>query len=434
MVKAGGPLEALEGTLEVDRGGRENLKIESKRVRCGIRNADVDQSSIGFQGDSVERGTRLEFRSAVWIVACLLLIGAIRTFAATSLGGVRPEPLPLQSLNPHEVSASSTQLTRRGLVIATGGGFDSLQAGYPSVLLDTGGYKMWYFGCDPSYYCQIGYATSGDGRNWTKWGVVLSPSLPAEGGLIAYPEVRKIGNEYRMWYTGFDGNRYRIFYAASGDGLSWTKYGMVLDAGPPGTPDDMGVALPRVVFDGTYHMWYTTASRTPSLILLATSSDGLNWTKRGVALSPGPSGSFDSAGVQTGAVLRVGGSYGMIYTGLSDTSTSRLFFAFSGNGTGWERLGMALNVSPSSENLVAHASFVFRANGSLAVYYVARAGFADLQIYLADGPSPFPNPGGGSEGFWTLAGPAIILIAGGGVAAAAFVLLLGRKPSRGKAR
>jgi hypothetical protein len=27
-----------------------------------------------------------------------------------------------------------------------------------------------------------------------------------------------------MWYTGEDGSNWRIYYATSGDGLTWTKY------------------------------------------------------------------------------------------------------------------------------------------------------------------------------------------------------------------
>lgn len=371
----------------------------------------------------------------MYIVISLLILGAIRTLAVSGLGEVRPESPQASSSSQQVVSLASTLLTRRGLVISTGGGFDSLQAGYPSVLREAGGFKMWYFGCDPSYFCQIGYATSGDGRSWTKQGVVLTPSLPQEGGLIAYPEVRKIGDGYRMWYNGFDGSRYRIFYAESPDGLSWTKHGVVLDAGPPGSPDAAGVTFPRVAFDGTYHMSYTSASRSPSEILIATSADGVAWTKNGVSLSAGSPNALDSNGVQAGAVSLVGGSYAMVYTGLSNTSTARLFYAISVDGTIWERLGLALDVLPSSENLVAHASFVVQPNGAVSVYYVARAGFADLQIYLADGPSPFLSPGGGIDILWTLVVPLIALAVGVGVlSGVALVYLMTRTSPRTRLR
>ena len=285
-------------------------------------------------------------------------------------------------------SAARRPLSRVGLVIPTSPGFDSLQAGYPSVLLENGIYKMWYFGCDPSYFCQIGYATSADGRHWSKLGVVLSPSLPEEGSISAYPEVRNVAGQYRMWYNGFDGVHYRILAADSPNGVDWTKRGVVLDVGAPGEPDQNGVGLARVVYDQTgYRMWYT-ALTVPSSIMLATSPDGLTWTRQGVVLTVGAPGELDSFGVQGSAVVEVGGVLEMIYTGLPDSSTSRLFFAKSTDGVTWTRLGLALDILPPNENLIAHASFVVRGDNRLAVYYVARGGYADLQIYLAVGPFP----------------------------------------------
>jgi len=134
-------------------------------------------------------------------------------------------------------------------------------------------------------------------------------------------------------------------------------------------------------------MWYT-ALTVPSSIMLATSPDGLTWTRQGVVFTVGAPGELDSYGVQASAVVEVGGVLEMIYTGLSDSSTSRLFFAKSTDGVTWTRLGLALDILPPNENLIAHASFVVRGDNRLAVYYVARGGFADLQIYLAVGSFP----------------------------------------------
>jgi predicted GH43/DUF377 family glycosyl hydrolase len=226
-----------------------------------------------------------------------------------------------------------------------------------------------------------------------------------------------------MWYNGFDGTTYRILEADSPDGRNWTKHGVVLDAGPPGSADSHGVGYPRVVFDGTYYMWYTTVLVSRPSILLATSLDGLAWTRKGVVLSSGPSGALDSFGVFAGAVGRIGERYGMVYGGNSNTSTQRLFFAESADGTSWVRLGLALDVLPPAENLIGQPSFVALSNGSWAVFYVARAGASDLQIYLAEGPSPLPTAGssGGNPYFLILI---FYLIVGAAVATGLFLLLL----------
>ena len=79
---------------------------------------------------------------------------------------------------------------------------------------------------------QIFLATSTDaGQSWT-CGNGGSPVLTAGGSgawdetRIVSPSVIKDGATYKMWYTGRNvaGNN-AIGYATSGDGISWTKYG-----------------------------------------------------------------------------------------------------------------------------------------------------------------------------------------------------------------
>ena len=62
-----------------------------------------------------------------------------------------------------------------------------------------------------------------------------------------------------MWYSGHDGSHIRIGYATSSDGINWTKHGIVLDLGASGEWDDYYVSCPCVIKDddGTYKMWYS---------------------------------------------------------------------------------------------------------------------------------------------------------------------------------
>jgi predicted GH43/DUF377 family glycosyl hydrolase len=382
--------------------------------------------------EEVVKGTaKKHLRTAASILIAVLVGQAIAAVTVGHANAPRAN-LPLRdSSGPSAVTPGLTDaLTRQGLVLPAGPGFDDLQAGYPSVLLDGGVYKMWYFGCHLSYACAIGYATSSDGRTWTKQGIVLSPSLPAESQSVKYPEVRKVRNTYRMWYNGFDGVTDRILEADSPDGQNWTKNGVVLDVGPAGSADSHWVAYPRVVFDGTYHMWYTAVPESPSSIFLATSADGLTWNRKGVVLSRGPSGSLDSSDVGVGSVLRIGELYHMVYVGNSN-SKSRLFFAESADGASWVRLGLALDVLPPAENGVGQPNIVALSNGSWAVYYVARAGASDLQIYLAEGPWPSPTAGssGGNPYLFVFI---FLLVGSAAVATVLFLFLL--RPSRKRTR
>jgi hypothetical protein len=77
-----------------------------------------------------------------------------------------------------------------------------------------------------------------------------------------------------MWYSGYDGSTgTNIGYATSPDGINWTKYDdpittvppydesdPVLDIGLPASWDDTYVGLCGVIFDNTesrYKMWYS---------------------------------------------------------------------------------------------------------------------------------------------------------------------------------
>lgn len=109
----------------------------------------------------------------------------------------------------------------------------------PCVLIEGGIWRMWYLSCvrwewyegkaEPYYH--IKYAESKDGITWDKRGIVaVDFKTPEEGGLVR-PCVIRDKNGYRMWYSYRDGKdfrirkdrSYRIGYAESPDGLSWTR-------------------------------------------------------------------------------------------------------------------------------------------------------------------------------------------------------------------
>jgi len=99
-----------------------------------------------------------------------------------------------------------------GTVLSNDGLYDSSDAGRPWVLKTDTGYEMFYTGIDASLHYRILHATSTDGMSWTKDGVVIEPSLPLENS-VGYQSVIKDGDTYKMWYSGYSGSNWRIFYA-----------------------------------------------------------------------------------------------------------------------------------------------------------------------------------------------------------------------------
>ena len=218
------------------------------------------------------------------------------------------------------------------------GSWDVDGVGMPSVLFDGVGYKMWFSGMDwTGPWTGIGYATSSDGMSWSKFGgnPVLLPSPGQWDETIMAARVLYTGGEFKMWYTGTDsGSIGRIGYATSPDGLAWAKHpgNPVLVEGPGGDWDDSSVMMPSVIFNGTgYQMWFGGQDASSVFrIGYATSPDGITWTKdlSNPVLEPTPGG-WDESMVSGPFIISDGLTYHMWYGGFNPGGGSGIGYAYS---------------------------------------------------------------------------------------------------------
>ena len=146
--------------------------------------------------------------------------------------------------------------------------------GTSCVLVEDGLWRMWYLSCTkweihedkPEPYYHIKYAESQDGINWVREGIVAIDYTSEEEGGIVKASVLKENEQYKMWYSyrashGYrrDVNKsYRIGYAESRDGKSWTRKDDAagIDVSDSGWDSQM-LAYPHVVSHGdTKFMFY----------------------------------------------------------------------------------------------------------------------------------------------------------------------------------
>jgi hypothetical protein len=100
----------------------------------------------------------------------------------------------------------------------------------PWVLVDGGTWRMWYVsgtgwettGGRPRHRYHIRYAESDDGLDWRRDGRVSIDYADDAEYAIARPCVVRDGDLYRMWFC-HRGEAYRMGYAESPDGFSWTR-------------------------------------------------------------------------------------------------------------------------------------------------------------------------------------------------------------------
>lgn len=269
-------------------------------------------------------------------------------------------------------------------VTPVSGEWDSGNRAYPFVMREgaDGPYALYYSGAARAYMndstwspWETGRATSSDGVSWSP-GDTRKPVLPARRfleGDVLNPEdlsgvfdsvyavgacVLKDDAVYKMWYTGWNGDgehvgggvenkiHFRIGYATSPDGIRWTKHGgtagagSVLGTGPAGAQDAKGVSHPRVLKEGgAYRMWYEGFDSRVWRIFLATSPDGIAWTRRGRVLGPGGSGAPDELGARRPVVFSRNGQYELWYQGWSRSApATRVLRAVSADGQSWKKI------------------------------------------------------------------------------------------------
>lgn len=135
----------------------------------------------------------------------------------------------------------------------------------PCVLIEGGVWRMWYVSGTrwasengrPKHFYHIRYAESFDGVHWHRTGTVCVDFKSSDEYAIARPCVLRDSGGYKMWYS-YRGERYRIGYAESNDGIRWVRKDeeVGIDVSPEGWDSDM-IEYP-FVFDhgGRRYMLY----------------------------------------------------------------------------------------------------------------------------------------------------------------------------------
>lgn len=278
--------------------------------------------------------------------------------------------------------------------------WDNFAVSGPVVLFDSSWsdstrYRMWYTGND-GFVSRMGYATSPDGLLWSKFvGNPILDAGPPGSWDVGYCDVQSVlfdstrndSVKYQLWYTGWEGDIWRVGHAISPDGITWTKDSAnpVLNAGPTGSWDDRGVADPAVQRNGaTYQMWYWGFDGAVGRIGYASSPNGIVWTKYqgNPVIDVEALGSWDS---QLWGYTRVlfdsswsdSTRYRMWYTGY-DGVLSRIGYATSPDGISWTKdpANPVLNVGlPGTweDNLVFDASLLHDTQGFRMWYSGSRA-------------------------------------------------------------
>jgi len=210
----------------------------------------------------------------------------------------------------------------------------------PKVIFDNGKFKMWYMNIYNAGKADISYAESKDGIHWLT--VVTEAVLtPSEAGkwddyTVSPGPVIKEDGQYKMYYNGWhdQSEMEHIGLAVSADGIHWEKQNSpVLQAN---SIEYRLTATSIVKKDGVYFLFYSYKPQysIEFRICLATSSDGLNFTRYQGNPILVPTKSWEGYGLLYATVIYEDGLFKMIY---NNEERSAFGLATSTDGYSWTK-------------------------------------------------------------------------------------------------
>jgi len=224
----------------------------------------------------------------------------------------------------------------------------------PTVIKESGTYKMWYTD-NAASPTNMNYVTSSNGLNWSTPVIVFTRTTNStvwDDTYLFNPSVIKLNSTYKMWYQASKGllpADKSIIYCESSDGINWSNFQTVITSSvsiPAITY--IGAAVPVVIYaNGQYKMWLIIENYLTSNIIYCDSFDGINWSNFQRSLPIGLHGTYDNTSVISSGVILDGNLYKIWYSGF-DGTTWRILYSESHNGINWFNPQLSINLSPSS--------------------------------------------------------------------------------------
>jgi predicted GH43/DUF377 family glycosyl hydrolase len=264
---------------------------------------------------------------------------------------------------------------------------------HPFVLRDRGRYRMWASEGDAVVSLE-----SADAVRWKKakapalrrggagrWDAdaVSAPSVALDPAL---PEGH--ARRYRLYYAGRAGDVAGIGLAFSKDGKKFERHaakgGLVL------APAEHEAALldPHVLHhEGTWHLWYGSASAAGMVIAHATSVDGIEWTRSGPVIDAASDWERLHKPSRLGRpyVVRAQGRFEMFYDADLDSgagTAAGIGFAWSSDGQEWQREEAVVfsgDFGPTEPQGILTGAAILHEEGRYLLYYTG-AGHAGLNL------------------------------------------------------
>lgn len=405
-----GSAGALEGLLTAEATG-EDSSTGSLRLRATPLALDNDLNNPVFESEASSAvradGYEVHGPSVVKVSANDYRM----YYTGVAADGYRQRVFEATSTN----GTSWTKLTGPGyggsvLDLGPQGSFDEYGLVRPAVTYEASSatpFRMWYGGLGRDSGA-IGYATSADGRNWTKWADASGTPLPvvspgvfgsADGYSVSEPSVTydRLSKVYRMWYAASPSRDVKgraVGLATSSEttkdafGATWSKGGIVSITGSGGNYTGGWFAPGAWIEPGnaTTPLWMIFAGKKaadqPYKLMTAKSADGFSWTYSGQLLSQGNPGTWDENNVFWASMLPdpLGTTYRIYFTGsggAGDRTRNGIGYATANGPSNASEVGrIVAATSPGNRfdtNQSAQGAVWQNPSGDLDMFYAGRS-------------------------------------------------------------
>ena len=165
---------------------------------------------------------------------------------------------------------------------------------------------------------------------WTARSYALEASQSADELAIQEPSVIYEGGTWKMWYSyGYTHTNRHMGYATSSDGINFSRYGS--------NPVVSGYTRAYVFKDGSTYVMFAIDETGGTGHHKLTSADGISWSNAGAISLTGTAKSFESAGLANICVWIEGSTWHMIYEASNGTVYALGHATSVNNGMTWAR-------------------------------------------------------------------------------------------------
>lgn len=266
--------------------------------------------------------------------------------------------------------------------------FDEFGVAQPQIVVENGFYKMYYLGVAASATKYVLYAESNNGVNWTKpiSQPILYPSSYGWDSWAVHPGAvfKDDDGIYKMYYCGYADqyDQWHIGLATSVDGVVWEKYPQPVLFGTSGWEYQIGASC-VIKKEGIYYLYYYGRNLPNYSIAVATSTDGINFTKYSGNPIITSQQNWELNGVLYPSVIEENSQLKMVYM---NSNGSGFGIATSSDGFNWTKANnnpFFTNQNTASNwaaGKIAYPSWL-RLNNETRIYYCGHSSYnTELKI------------------------------------------------------